>query len=577
MFLYKLFSLISNKKKKYLFFLLILLILSGLVEYLTLASVTPILQISTQNIVLSDIKYFPIVSDILSFFISQNKRDFLPIFLIILVFCSSTLRLFLIWLNAKVSAKIGSELSCNSFSNAINQTYEEYLTSNSSFFLNAITSQISIVVGVINQILILIYGFIILSALFYALLVINPLFTLIISSSVVFIYVAIILLFRPVLRSNRKNILYFQQTIIKTIQESYIGMRDTILLGLQDLYYARYKKLDLPMRNLIADNTVISGFPKYILEGSVLIFIIFFVTKSSSLTAKGNFVLFEIGTFALGAQKILPVLQQIYSALTEIRLGREATDIISELLMKKNISLTKKEQLINLDFNHSIVLNKVNFLYKNTDKFILKNIDLKIKKGERVAFVGPTGGGKSTLFDILMGLIPPSSGNFIIDDNIVDFKNNLNNLLAWRNQISYVPQKINLIDETIIENIALGLSIEEIDFNLVVDCCKKACLSKFINELENNFYTKVGERGIRLSGGQCQRLAIARALYKKKSVLFLDEATSALDKKTEASIINNIKDLDSNITIILIAHRLSTIEFCDIVYELDNSALKRIK
>ncbi len=577
MFIYRLFSLISFQKKKYLLSLLILLIFSGLIEYLTLASLAPILQISSQDISINEIKYFPVVSDILDFFIKNNKKDLLTIFLISLVIFSSSLRLMLIWLNAKLSALIGSELSCKSFIKTINQEYEEYINTNSSFIINAITTQITVVVGVINQILLLIYGVIIFLALIYALLVVNTIFTLIISLTLIVIYLTLILVFRPVLRSNRKNILLFQQNIIKLIQESYLGLRDTILLGLQKSYYEKYKKFDIPMRNLTADNLVIASFPKYILEGSVLVFIIFFITKAKSLTTNESLIIFEIGTFALGAQKILPVLQQIYSALTEIRLGKTATEIITKLILKNTKNFNNQNQEIYFDFNNSIKLENVNFLYKNTDKFILKDLNLTINKGERVAFIGPTGGGKSTLFDILMGLIPPTTGKIIIDGFDIDFDKNISKLFAWRNNISYVPQKINLVDETIIENIALGLPIDQIDFDLVVDCCEKACLSQFIDSLENNYFTQIGERGIRLSGGQCQRLAIARALYKKSLILFLDEATSALDKNTESNIIKNIQNLDNNITIIIIAHRLTTIEFCDVVYELENSELTKIK
>jgi ATP-binding cassette subfamily B protein len=221
-------------------------------------------------------------------------------------------------------------------------------------------------------------------------------------------------------------------------------------------------------------------------------------------------------------------------------------------------------------FRESIALRSVSFTYGGS-ALALTDIDLMIGKGERIALVGRTGTGKSTLVDLLMGLLRPTTGEMLIDGRPVDDAT----LGAWQTQIAHVPQAIFLADDTIAANIAFGAG-ETIDMNRVWASAGQAELTDFIRHLPKQMDTRVGERGVRLSGGQRQRIGIARALYKRAAVLILDEATSALDDRTEAAVMNSVTGLDPHLTIILIAHRLSSIAGCQRIYELENGRIVRV-
>ena len=203
-------------------------------------------------------------------------------------------------------------------------------------------------------------------------------------------------------------------------------------------------------------------------------------------------------------------------------------------------------------------------------------MSFSIKKGERIGIIGKTGSGKSTLIDLLIGLIYPSKGSIYIDDLKLNNKINFNNILRWRANIAHVPQSIYLTDNTIAENIAFGVPFNEIDQKLLIKSAKNAQIDSFVNTLPKGFNTLVGERGVRLSGGQRQRIAVARALYSKANLLVFDEATSALDSNTERAIINSINKLSKNLTVIMIAHRLSTVKNCDRIFEISNGKLINI-
>ena len=195
-------------------------------------------------------------------------------------------------------------------------------------------------------------------------------------------------------------------------------------------------------------------------------------------------------------------------------------------------------------------------------------------KGDKIGIIGETGSGKSTLIDIIMGLIQPSSGTITIDD--IELYSEAGFIKCWRKNISHVPQNIYLLDLSFIENIAFGIKKDDINFERVIKCAKQANIHTIIRNSSNGYFTKVGERGVKLSGGQIQRIALARALYKKSDILFLDEATSALDNKTEDLIINEIKSLSDVLTIIIIAHRMTSLKGCNKIFKLKDKILKEI-
>jgi ATP-binding cassette subfamily B protein len=269
---------------------------------------------------------------------------------------------------------------------------------------------------------------------------------------------------------------------------------------------------------------------------------------------------------------MLPVLQQLFVSWTTLT-GSKSSLIDSIELMDQPLPEFLNAEYVPIVFQNKIHLKNISFRYSEDSPWVLKELNLIINKGSKIGFMGTTGGGKSTLLDILMNLINPTVGQIFIDDNMLSS----NNSRAWQAHIAHVPQAIFLSDSTIAENIAFGIPKNQIDYNLVYEAAKKAQIADIIESWETKYNTIVGERGIKLSGGQRQRIGIARALYKKADVLIFDEATSALDNDTETEVMKAINKLDSHLTIIMVAHRLSTLTNCDFVYEIVNNNIRRYK
>ena len=272
------------------------------------------------------------------------------------------------------------------------------------------------------------------------------------------------------------------------------------------------------------------------------------------------------GVLILATQRLLPIFQQGFSSWSQIKIGsaniEDALKIIQLPLHNQFIG----DKSCSFLFSKDIKLNNVSFRYSNRNEFLFNKINLKIEKGEIVGIVGTTGGGKSTLLDILMGLLSIDSGDLLIDDKLI----HSNQYQVWQKNIAHVPQSIYLSDATILENIAFGVSFKDIDVERVFSAANKANVCEFVDKLPEKFLTVVGERGVQLSGGQRQRIAIARALYKNANVLIFDEATSALDDQTEKQICESIMQLPRNLTIIMVAHRFNSLKFCNRIIELKN-------
>ena len=277
-----------------------------------------------------------------------------------------------------------------------------------------------------------------------------------------------------------------------------------------------------------------------------------------------------LGALALGAQRLLPLLQLIYSGWTSMNTSRQSlADVVAILDLPIEGRYQSTEPIEPLPFEGKIELEGVSFRYGPDRPLVLKDVSLTVNKGARVGFIGKTGSGKSTIMDLVMGLLQPTSGQIKIDGTVLT----LENVREWQAQIAHVPQAIYLSDTTIAANIAFGVAESEIDLVRVQEAARHAELEDFIESLSDQYNSIVGERGIRLSGGQRQRIGIARALYKQAKLLVFDEATSALDNETEAAVMASIGSLHRDLTILIIAHRLSTVEKCDQIYRLDGGRL----
>jgi ATP-binding cassette subfamily B protein len=402
-----------------------------------------------------------------------------------------------------------------------------------------------------------------------ALMVIDPVITSIAVIGFGSTYVLITILTRKKIANNSDCIAYETTMLHKALQEGLGGVREVLLDGTQQLYCDIYRKADLPLRKAQGSNIFISSSPKFGMEaiGVSLIAIIAytFSQQQGGVTA----VIPALGAIALGAQRLLPALQNCYASWSVIT-GSRALLFDALLLLEQPISIDSSNTLAErMDFKESVRLDSVSFRYNKTTPWVLGNLNLEIIKGERIGFVGETGSGKSTSLDLIMGLLEPTTGEVIIDGKpLTDVEQP-----KWRKNIAHVPQSIFLIDSSMAENIAFGVPKELIDIKLVQDAAKQAQIAEFIEGQPNGYNSQVGERGVRLSGGQRQRIGIARALYKKANVLIFDEATSALDDTTEKAVMDAIERLDRSVTVLIIAHRLTTLRNCDRIIELKDGSV----
>jgi len=278
-----------------------------------------------------------------------------------------------------------------------------------------------------------------------------------------------------------------------------------------------------------------------------------------------------LGMMALGAQRMLPLMQQIYGNWSVVAGSKASLEDVIELLDQPLPIDYKDIEPEPLRFKNSISLKNISFSYGLEHPMILRNLCFEIKQGERIGLIGSTGSGKSTTLDLVMGLLEPTHGSIVVDDIVIHSES----LKAWRRCVAHVPQTIFLADSSIAENIAFGVPSNQINMDRVRDAANKAMILEFIDSRPLGLDEIVGERGVRLSGGQRQRIGIARALYKQATVIIFDEATSALDNETEAEVMQAISNLGSDLTILMVAHRLTTLKNCSKIIELESGCVKR--
>lgn len=564
---------INVVRKTQLVLLLVLIIITSIAEVFSIGAVLPFLAVlSSPKLIFNNSFSKPLIH-ILN--IKSTDELLMPLTIIFAsaIIVSGTLRIILLWFQTRLSFAIGSDLSFKVYRKTLFQPYKVHLSRNSSVVISGILSKTT---GVINQTLMpittIISSLLMLSIILFALLAINSTIALSAIFGIGFIYAIIIKITKSRL-SRYSNIINIESNnVVKALQEGLGGIRDVLIDGTQETYCEVYRKADLPTRRSQANINIIGGIPRFAIEamGMLLIAVLAFrLARSSTNFAVAIPIL---GSLALGAQRMLPILQQLFVSWTTL-VGGKASLIDSIELLDQPLPEFLNAENVPIVFQNKIHLNNVSFRYSKESPWVLKELSLIINKGSKIGFMGTTGGGKSTLLDILMNLINPTEGEIFIDDNMLSS----NNSRAWQAHIAHVPQAIYLSDSTIAENIAFGIPKNDIDYNLVYEAAHKAQIADIIETWEKKYDTIVGERGIKLSGGQRQRIGIARALYKKADVLIFDEATSALDNDTEAEVMKAINKLDSHLTIIMVAHRLSTLSNCDVVYEIVNNNIRQYK
>jgi ATP-binding cassette, subfamily B, bacterial PglK len=563
---------IPDNRKFQLSLILLLMVLSSLAEIISISSILPFLSALSSPVTLFN---HPIAKPAIIFFKLSSPNELLApltFFFALAAVSAGTIRIILIWSQTRLGYAIGADLSIKIYRNVLFKPYLAHVNQNSSDIIAGVTIKAEeIVYNIVIPMLNIINSFLMIIILLIALFVIQPIVTISAIISFVSIYVLVIFATQRNIFKASQIISLQKSLLIKILQESLGGIRDIIIDGSQNFYCTLYRQGDRLLRHAQANITIISISPRYIIEslGMALIAVMayFLAIKSDGL----NSVIPVIGALALGAQKMLPLLQQFYSGWTSIR-GSQASLIDTLDLLNQPIKLLPDStNLKPLLFEREIIFENIKYRYSKDRPWVIDGLNLKISKGDMVGIIGTTGCGKSTLLDILMGLLTPLHGKICVDGTIITEKEHK----AWQKHIAHVPQSIFLADRSILENIAFGVPITEIDFDCVKRAAKSAQLESIIESWPDRYNTIIGERGVRLSGGQRQRIGIARALYKKADLIIFDEATSALDSTTELAVMNSIKDLINNATVVIVAHRMTTLKDCTQIVELANGKVSR--
>jgi ATP-binding cassette, subfamily B, bacterial PglK len=559
---------ITGRRRKQLALLLFLMICTSLLEMLSVGSVLPFIGALTNPEHLFEIDNFQFIYR--QFNITSADQLVLPFSIIFIcaTLFAGLVRIVTLYLSSYLIQLVGADLSLEVYKRSLYQDYLVHVSRNSSEIINNVIMKTNMVSDqVIGPVLTIIGSLFIITGLVLVLVIIDIKVSLTLFFSLSILYFLIMLLTKEQLEKNSDTISILSNERVKTLQEGLIAYREVLLNQAQEFYSKFFQKVDLPVRRAFASSQFLSGCPKFAIEaiGMSLVAIVAYSMTAKNSNTLG--VLPVLAAFAIGAQRILPALQQMYSSYSSIKSANESFKEVMTLLDQPFPSHLDNFSKSEINFVGQIELRNISFRYQENSPFVLKDINLKINKGEAVGFIGQTGSGKSTLIDIILGLLPPTEGTLLVDGVKID----KGNRHLWQRHISSVPQNITLFDSSIRENVAFGINLNKIDDEKIVSSIKVAQLFNLVESWENKYQTIVGEHGVRISGGQRQRIGLARALYKESSVLVLDEATSALDNETETKVIESLNQSVNKVTILMIAHRTSTLKNCNKIIKLSNN------
>lgn len=449
--------------------------------------------------------------------------------------------------------------------------YTEYIKRNSAEYVNAIIGHTISFRGALEMGLKTLSDGIIAIAIFSLLALTNGIalsLLVIILGVLVFGYDRV---FRSRIKEYGRQSHHYATRLVQGVNEGIEGFKEIRILGREKYFYDLIKHNAERWTQNQGKTSIISSSPRYFLEFVLITFIVMLVITAYLFGNNLKALVPTIGFIGMAALRLLPVIHGLSNSLVHLRHNRFAvgwlyTDLIKLKESPKSV-LKSSTKSTNGEF-HELVLDGIQYFYPESKMPALDQISLRIQEGETVGFIGPSGAGKTTLVDLILGLLKPSKGSLLYNGE--ELKGSLS---RWQSQIAYLPQQVFLIDNTLRNNVALGINDNEIDDQLVHGSLNNASLQEFVDTLPQGIETKLGERGVRLSGGQRQRVAIARAFYHGRNVLVMDEATSALDHETESEIVEEIKRLKGKKTIIVIAHRLTTVQHCDRIYYLEKGKI----
>lgn len=572
----KLLKILTIREKFQLAALLLAMIVTAFTQTLGIASVFPFITLIMQPSLIFENRWLYWIYETFNFSSANSFIIFAGITMFFIIVLSNLISAFTTWLNFRFVWMNNHRLSRRLLEKYLSMPYPYFLNKNSSELSKNVLSDVSQLTGsfmipLMNIISRGLAAIFILTMLLWINAFVSIFTILVIGGTYALIYWRV----NRNLKHRGEKSLAANLYRFKAVLEVFGGIKDIKVLNREDYFLDLYTHHSYQFARHNSWNAVVSQLPRFALEaiafGGVIIFVLVLLIQRGDATQ----VIPLASVFAFAGYKLMFAMQEIFSCFTQMQFSRSLFDrIYADFMTPSQEGLQPagqfKQAPNGIVFNNEIVLSNISFTYYNTEQPVAKEINLVIKKNSSVALVGATGAGKTTLVDIIIGLMLPQHGTMLIDQQPLSGEN----VRSWQRKIGYVSQHIYLTDDTVTRNIAFGIADQLIDREKVEQAARLANIDKFIeNELPAGYDTIIGEHGVRLSGGQRQRLGIARAFYHDPEVLVFDEATSALDGVTEDTVLASILSTVRSKTLIVIAHRLTTIKNCDQVYLMDKGRI----
>ena len=575
--LVKLSHLFSKKEKRHFAGIMAVVLLMAFFQALGIASIFPFIKfVMNPSIILNNAK----VSWVYNFFGFQSTKAFLIAFglaILAVIIIDNFISALAIWVKTRFVWRKNHTLSTALLAKYLSLPYSYFLNHNTADLSKNILDEVqNFTRSFILPVLEILTNIVIVLFILITLMVVNPVSAMIMLVFFCAFYGVIYKTgLRRQLETKGKTRLDENRGRFKAASEALGGIKDIKVLSRENYFLNKFAGHSLRFSDLKAWNTISGWLPRSLFEtivfGGVVVFILVLIVVEGDTKQ----IIPAVSLFAFAGYRLMPILNKIFQAFTELQFNKVVLDkVYKDFMQDGHIKFDEPEKNIGdektLKFEKCILFKDLAFSYSGSGDYVFQDINLSIDKSTSVAIVGPTGSGKTTLVDIILGLLPPTQGAMEVDGvEITD-----ENIKSWRRNLGYVAQHIYLSDDTIRRNIAFGLPDEMIDMDMVEKVAKISNIHDFIiHELPKGYDTVIGERGIRLSGGQRQRVGIARALYNAPDILVLDEATSSLDGITEESVLNEIETISKLKTLIVIAHRLTTVRKCDMIYLLDKGRI----
>ncbi|MBP2281467.1 HlyD family secretion protein [Psychrobacter sp. PL19] len=570
----QLFSLLSPQQVKQFYILQVLVVVMAFTELLGIASIAPFMALVGDISILEKSNVFAELYQMSGLTDPMDFVFYTGLLVLVALTVSTLVSMFTIWKLSLYGASVGIEIADRLYAYYMQEDWQFHASGSSAQLTKQVSTEAMRITNGIVQPLMQMNAKVVLAVLIsVSILIYNPVVAIVGLLIFALAYFLLYKLVRNKLVSNGQKISQVSTARFRLMNEGFGGIKDVLLLNRSHDFVKRFEESGTIYARALGLNSGISQVPRYFMEliafGTMIGLVLLLIKLHD-----GNLgaVLPILAVYALAAFKLLPALQQIYSSVAQIKGNIAAFEAVKEDLeqsLDHKGSIPEETITIRKDLKQKITLNDIQFSYPGKSKPAVNGVTMTIPANSVVGLVGSTGSGKSTLIDLLLGLLTPQSGRLTIDDTCITAENKR----AWQNTLGFVPQSIFLSEGTIAENIAFGLPAADIDLEQVNKTLQLAHLTELVAQLPDGVNTKVGERGVQLSGGQRQRIGIARALYHEAEVLVFDEATSALDGITEKIIMDAIHDFSGQKTIIMIAHRLKTVQKCDIIYLMDQGKI----